>query len=302
MKLCTNVPERVYDAADSHRGVWGTDDEIELLSADQLQGAGSDENRLDAVAAVSYAFVRLSIEDDEYIEDGWRNSEAPSYDTGAFVDTLNDILLNARVDWHFVDNRFVQRGNSVLHAEVVKPATILLSDLPVFTAASRGFNAAISRLSEGKPDVAITDAASAVQEFFRALGVDGNSLADQINVAERKKLITKFDRHLLKPFTDWLNSDRSEHGNAHGHREGDVTKADAWLAIHVAGALMIRLSNREPRDIVAARELRESEAAEFEAERLRLARVAQPDSVSGPWGQSNEPWATTGSYSDETPF
>ena len=101
----------------------------------------------------------------------------------------------------------MQRGNSVLHAEVVKPVSVLLDSDPKYARAAAGLGAAISRISGSSPSVAITDAATAVQEFFRALGVDGNSLSDQLDAAQNLKVITPNDRKLLKPFTDWLNSD-----------------------------------------------------------------------------------------------
>ena len=209
-----------------------------------------------------YAYVWLSdndytrmLTDDDY-------ERGIIYHPEEFVEAVNDILLAARIEWHFDDGRFTQRGNSVLHADVVKPASVLLEADARFGKASSAFQTAINRLSENHPDVAITDAGTAVQEFFRALGVNGNSLSDQLNVAQKAGIISAYDRTLLKPFTDWLNADRSTRGNAHHHNEGDVTKGDAWLAIHVAGALMVRLSNEEPRDILVARERAEQEARE----------------------------------------
>jgi len=85
-----------------------------------------------------------------------------------------------------------------------------------------------------------------------------------------------YDRQLLKPIVDWVNSDRSDRGNAHHHRDGDVLRADAWLAIHVAGALMVRLSNQGLRDIPAARAKREQDAAE--KARAQRSAAAPPSS------------------------
>ncbi|WP_026535378.1 hypothetical protein [Arthrobacter sp. H14] len=68
---------------------------------------------------------------------------------------------------------------------------------------------------------------------------------------------------------DWINADRSHRGNAHYNRNGEISRADAWLMIHVAGALMVRLSDEEPRDIKAAQEHRQAEA-----EKVRQAELA----------------------------
>ncbi|KQQ26897.1 hypothetical protein ASF54_13225 [Frondihabitans sp. Leaf304] len=209
---------------------------------------------------------------------------------------VNDFLLAARVEWHFDEGHFTPRGNSVLYAEVVKPASVLLDADPKFLSASAGFQAAITRLAENKPDVAITDAASSVQEFFRSLDVQGNSISNQLDNAQKAGVITAYDRHLLKPIVDWTNSDRSERGNAHHHREGDASKSDAWLAVHVAAALMVRLSNEEPRNILRARDKRQAEAAAAEKAE-EVARHAQAQAAQ----VQSDAWRTS-TYDDETPF
>lgn len=258
LRRATNAAWRVLRLAEEH-WVAGSSSTVVTMEIERcLAGEGSEVERLDALAAVVYAFIELSRSDKELIEGDFNTpDEEPRYEVDRFLTSVNDVLLAERVEWHFSDESFVQRGNSVMYADVVKPATVLLDSSPEFAKASRGFSAAISRLSDNKPDVAITDAASAVQEMFRALGVQGNSITDQIDAAARQKVITQADRQLLRPLVNWLNADRSDRGNAHHHRADDASKADAWLAIHVAGALMVRLSNQEPRDILAARERRD---------------------------------------------
>lgn len=259
-------PGRVFDRADAHRSIGSSSGLSDYLTAEVLgqgqAGDGDGDERLDALAAVVYAYVWLSDNDYTQMITGDDYERRIIYRPEEFVEAVNDILLAARIEWHFEDGRFTQRGNSVLHADVVKPASVLLDSDTRFGKASAAFQTAINRLSENHPDAAITDAGTAVQEFFRALDVNGNSLSDQLNVAQKAGIISTYDRTLLKPFTDWLNADRSTRGNAHHHNEGDVTKGDAWLAVHVAGALMVRLSNEEPRDILAAREKAEQEARE----------------------------------------
>lgn len=259
--LCqsTNAPGRVLDRADAYRAINSADGETDAYAYEVLTGDFDDSERLDVVAAVLYEFDWLAENDRESVggeAEAWKGSSSPSaapwYDVASFIETVNDLLLGARVDWHWDRSEFRPRGNSQLHAEVVRPAAVMLSENPKFAKASAGFETALTRLAENKPDVAVTDAASAVQEFFRALGVKGNSLPDQVNAAQRTGVLSAPDRHLLKPLSDWLNADRADHGNAHHHREGEVTRADAWLAIHVAGALMVRLSNEEPRDSARA--------------------------------------------------
>jgi len=303
LELFTNMPERVLAMADTRlnehsSSMW--------ISADRLRGSGNDEERLDALAAVINAFVWLAANDNELEPSGYSNraDTSPEYTADAFIEVVNDRLLHARVDWTFEDGRFQERGNFVMHSEVLRPATILLADHQDFAKASAAFQSALNRLSKGETDVALTEAATALQEFFRALGVTGNSVSDQLNNAQQQKVITKADRSLMKPLIDWVNADRSERGNAHHHRAGDVTKADAWLMLHVVAALMVRLSNLEPRDIVAAREKREAVAAAEREEQARVEREAteaRAAAEAANWGQ--EPWdQPSTSWGDSTPF
>ncbi|MEN2741663.1 hypothetical protein ABCS02_28085 [Microbacterium sp. X-17] len=291
----TNATYRVLTHADRHRTVGSAEGSVEVDAWRSLEnGDGSDEDRLDVVAAVMYAFASLAKGDEDLVEVGEWNSqewEKPWYRPTEFEETVNDFLLGARVNWEFRDGRFLPRTSSVLHDEVVQPATLLLEADPKFSKASAGLQLALTRLSENRPDAAITDAGAALQELFRALGATGNSIGDQLNAAQRIGLITAADRNLMKPITDWVNADRSDHGNAHAHRDGDVTRADAWLAIHVAAALAVRLSNQEPREINAARARRD------EQRRLReAAEVARPEALPDTRGSERF------SSGDETPF
>lgn len=271
LRQVTNAVGHVLETSDTHRLINSASGAADLSSYNILDGEGNAEERLDVIAAVVLAFVWLSENDSEEVSvsvSEWDNHryELPTYDTSTFIGIVNDLLLGARVEWHYQEGQFVPRGNLILHSEVVKPATILLDADPKFAKASAGFQTALTRLAENKPDVAITDAASAIQEFFRALGVTGNSISDQLDNAHKASIISAADRQILKPIIGWVNADRSERGNAHHHRDGDVSRADAWLALHVAAALMVRLSNEDPRDIAAARAKRDADAARKKAE------------------------------------
>lgn len=286
LEALTNVPTRVLRSADQRLGEHRVQS---WVSADRLRGEGDDENRLDALAAVVNAFVWLAEHDEELEDSGYSNRPDldPEYHVETFIDVVNDRLLHARVDWVFEDGRFQERGNYVMHSEVLRPATILLADDPDFALSSAAFQSALTRLSRGETDVALTEAATSLQEFFRALDVEGNSVSDQLDNAQRTKVISGADRSLMKPLIAWVNADRSDRGNVHRHRAGDVSKADAWLMMHVVGALMVRLSNREPRDIVAAREQREVQAAaEREAQNQRDREAADDVPEADPWNQA----------------
>ncbi|MCT9620520.1 hypothetical protein [Curtobacterium sp. C2H10] len=295
----TNAPDRVFGNADRHRRINGYSGSDATGTEEALGGNGSNADRLDAVGAAVHAMFRLEAADNEEVDvSGWnRDYEQPRYQAAEFAAIVNDILLGSRVDWAYAEGYFQPRGNHVLHQQLIKPASVLLDSDPKFTPASQGLQLAISRLSNDSTDAAITDAASAVQEFFRALGVDGNSISDQLNVATTQGIISAVDRKLLMPIVTWVNADRSERGNAHHHRDGDVSRADAWLMIHVASALIVRLSGQEPRDILAAREKRDELRLAAEQQRLEeeaaAALAEQTRNTQRLWGSP---------YDDETPF
>jgi hypothetical protein len=48
----------------------------------------------------------------------------------------------------------------------------------------------------------------------------------------------------LEKIIDWVESDRSEKGDAHNARP--ATREDAWLTVHIVGAVILRLTG-EPR-------------------------------------------------------
>ncbi len=291
----SNAAERVFQSADRHRSINAASGPDTIGTEQALAGDGSSAERLDAVGAAVHAMFRLEKNDDEEVDvSGWnRQYEAPRYQAAEFAELVNDILLGSRVDWAYTEGYFQPRGNTVLHEQLVKPATILLGSDPKFTSASDGLQLAITRLSDGSTDAAITDAASAVQEFFRALDVGGNSISDQLNAAANKGIISAVDRKLLQPIIAWVNADRSERGNAHHHRDGDVSRSDAWLMIHVASALIVRLSGQEPREILAASEAR------LEAERRRREEEAAAAFATR---NSDTPVVWQSPYDDEMPF
>lgn len=298
LRTCSNAVGRVLRLADERLNahdmqVW--------VSSSRLTGDGTDKERLDALAAIVNAFVWLAVHDEEPVDSGHshRADYAPQYDVDSFIEVVNDRLLNGRVDWSFEDGRFQERGNFVMHSEVLRPATLLLADDPAFSKAAAAFQDALTRLSKGETEVALTDAATSLQEFFRALGVDGNSPSQQLDNAIKKKVISGADKKLMSPLVDWINADRSHRGNAHFHRAGAVSKADAWLMMHVVGAVMVRLSNREPRDIVAAREKREADAVAARDEHARQEREAAQAAVAI---QPADPGVAPGRFGADTPF
>ncbi|RFA08071.1 hypothetical protein B7R54_01710 [Subtercola boreus] len=168
------------------------------------------------------------------------------YDGAKFRDAADDILLNHRVEWAFTPGGLVSRGNQELHAEIVKPATELLAADAKYLKVKNAYNKALLELSNGDPGDAITDASSALQEMFRTLGVEGKSASEQAKKALNQGLLKGYDAKLIDTVvraSEWVSAERNNNGDA--HKDGSSSlKEDAWLIIHIAGALILRLSGQ----------------------------------------------------------
>jgi 5'-3' exonuclease len=103
------------------------------------------------------------------------------------------------------------------------------------------YQKALEEISQGHPDDAITDAATALQDTLTLLGCHGHALGPLISDAKKRGLIAAHDA----PIFHWVSADRSETGD--GHHKSNATVEDAWLAVHVVGALILRLVTGGPR-------------------------------------------------------
>lgn len=105
-------------------------------------------------------------------------------------------------------------------------------------------------MSEDDPSDAITDAGTALQDALRAFGAKGGSHGDLIKDALKRGILTGYDRRMLdaiKALVNWSAADRSTKGDGHSSAN-EPGPADAWLAIHVVGALIFRLADDTPRE------------------------------------------------------
>lgn len=145
-----------------------------------------------------------------------------------------------RVAYRVVDRELIPLGSDELHAEVVAPALRLL----VGTRYKRAHVAYLGAIKEipADPANAITDAGTALQETLEALGCEGNALGPLIKSARKRGLIAGHDQTLMngiENFLSWASADRSNMGD--GHHVSDASRADAWLMVHIVGALIVRL-------------------------------------------------------------
>lgn len=151
---------------------------------------------------------------------------------------LGEILEDGRISYDFVDGSIIPRGEQEMHVEVVVPAITLLSGRAGLQDAERHYMDALTSIREKRFDDAVTNAASAVEAILRILGCGDAraALAKRGAVAIEKNLLASHDKGLL----GWVTATRGLEGDAHG-QGSHTTRADAWLVVHVAGALILRL-------------------------------------------------------------
>lgn len=157
-------------------------------------------------------------------------------DTDRFEAWVNEVFNRHRIAWELVEGRMVAFESKELHTEVVEPTLRLLSHSG-WDQVEAAYQKALRELAEGHGDDAITDAAAAVQETLKLLGCNGNRLDPLAKSALSQGLLTAYDKKLV----EWIEADRSNRGDAHSGESG-ATREDAWLVVHVAGSLILRLT------------------------------------------------------------
>lgn len=243
------VEERVELIRSEHSGSAGSISSISKTLDEKNERFGSVD-RLDCISAIGYALDQLAIEmrAAKYGNDeGW----ADTFFYGEqFREKTNEVFLNHRVEWVFLNEGLLPRGNQELFTAVIKPATELLGSKPKWLATQRTYEKALTELARNDPGDAITDAATALQEMFRARGVEGSSIGAQAKKAISSGILLGHDQKLVDAvvsLSNWVEADRSNLGDAHY----DASEADldnAWLTIHVVGALILRLSGEDFRN------------------------------------------------------
>jgi hypothetical protein len=77
------------------------------------------------------------------------------------------------------------------------------------------------------------------------VGAEGNALGPLISSAKKKGIFSGHDTALLDSVMramDWVSAERSEAGDS--HNVTDSGERDAWLMVHVVGALIVWLAEQ----------------------------------------------------------
>lgn len=165
-----------------------------------------------------------------------------------FVEEMVNATFTAhRVAYKSVDFEFVPFESDALHQDVVEP-TLRLLIAKDYEDAHASFLAGLKQIAAGDAGNAITDAGSALQQVLVALGCSGNALGPLWKDATKRGLVTSHDENLrvgISKFMDWASADRNTTGDA--HKNSTASLSDAWLMVHVTGALILRLTDSTPR-------------------------------------------------------
>jgi hypothetical protein len=161
---------------------------------------------------------------------------------GQVAEAFSEVLYEERISYRFVGHQVVPVQAQELHVSVVEPAVQLLAGDARFPDAQASYVDALREISSGNPADAITDATRALEQVLAALGCNGSSIGPRLADAVRKGLLSGPDGSLLQKIGDWANAVRGNLGDA--HTTPTLLREDAWLAVHVVGAFIVRIAAR----------------------------------------------------------
>lgn len=157
-------------------------------------------------------------------------------DRDGYASRIATILLEDRINYDFVNGIVIPRANQALHANVILPTLHLLGSDPKWAEVESNYLKGLKEISSNDPADAITDFASALEDFLSARGCVGDVLGKLVNDGVAKNLILPRDKKLF----DWVASERNV-GEAHGGG-GTENLNDAWLMANVVGSVILRWS------------------------------------------------------------
>lgn len=160
-----------------------------------------------------------------------------------FTNGVRVVLREHRIAYDFIEGKMIEMESQELHHEVVIPVLRLLSGRSGWKLVESAYQDALSELARGAADDAITDAGTALQQSLEILGCEGNALGPLIKSAKSKGLLGGHDENLMagvEKFLQWSSAERSNGGDS--HHSSDSNLDDAWLMVHVVGALILRLT------------------------------------------------------------
>ena len=162
--------------------------------------------------------------------------------SGKLEHEVDRILREERLAYRLVNGQLYPFDSLELHENVVSPTLTLLAGRPELADVEDAYQDALREIGSDPRD-AITDAARALQEMLTTINCPGETLGDQLKDARRKNLLAPHDETLsaaIAKLGDWVSADRVNKGDA--HKTVTTLPEDAWMSVHVVGALIVRLS------------------------------------------------------------
>jgi hypothetical protein len=216
---------------------------------DDLVSRASDTEFLDVIEAWFVAVERIATQIEAgsgavYGEPGAWAAGLLERRAAPFCSTVNDVFDDLEIGWQMHGRQIVPRASMAMHATVIEPVLSLTNGEPQFAKVERAYRDALNELKPGgDPADAITDAGRAVQEMLEAAGAKGTALGPLLIDAKKRDLLGPYDAQLADAvglIGDWMRQDRNTRGDT--HHSGSANRDDAWLAVRVAGALILRLA------------------------------------------------------------
>jgi hypothetical protein len=158
-----------------------------------------------------------------------------------FENDINRLLGSYRIAYSVENGEVVTFNSRELHKEIVIPALRLLTQSG-WESVEKAYQDGLKELASGKPDNAITDATTALQEGLRKLGCKGDNFADLLKSA-KNTILKGYDSKYVEgidSLISWASATRANKGDS--HKVTTAEKNDAWFVIHVVGVLLLRLS------------------------------------------------------------
>jgi hypothetical protein len=158
------------------------------------------------------------------------------------------LLREHRISFELSKSEMIPFSSLEMHVSVVQPALSLLASGEGWESVETAYRSSLAELSKGEAADAVTDAGTALQEALKLLGCEGNALGPLISSARQKGVLSSHDvpmTEAISKIANWVSADRSVTGDT--HNADPARTEDAWLIIHVVGALLVRLNRQTAR-------------------------------------------------------
>jgi hypothetical protein len=123
-----------------------------------------------------------------------------------YVSSANDILLEGRIAYTFIEERIHDSGAEPLHIGVIEPVEAVLSSNPRFAEAESTYQEALTTMATGFYGASITSPGLSLKQ---ALGAGGRNLRALESAAKRRGFLVEHDEKRVATFKnidDWITA------------------------------------------------------------------------------------------------